>query len=257
MENSPSIVSSPRFNARFWLIFTAIICLSGIIIVSILRDRLVRDNQWQVSVVGRGRVQYEPDTARVYLGVSVDKVDKPEKALTQLNSTMDKIIASLKKMGLEDKDITTDNYSLEPQYDYVDNVSRLGGYSARQTVIVKLTGIVSSGEKVSSVISAATAAGANRVNQIIFESSDFDALKQTARLKAIADARSKAGAISSELGVRLGKVVGWWENYLYPSESVSYYGDLGKGGGGAPADPNIPVGSREIVMEVSVNYEIR
>ena len=69
------------FKPKVVLIFLAMILLAGIVIISILREKIVRDQNWQVSMVGQGRVTYEPDTALVSLGVQVDKAQTAEAAL--------------------------------------------------------------------------------------------------------------------------------------------------------------------------------
>ena len=43
------------------------VLLATIVIVAILRDRIVNQPQWQVSVTGQGKVAYQPDIAVVTL----------------------------------------------------------------------------------------------------------------------------------------------------------------------------------------------
>ena len=82
-------------------------------------------------------------------------------------------------------------------------------------------------------------------------------IKQEARLKAIVDAKKKAKTLSRSLGVRLGKIVGWWENFNPPMPP--YYGEFGGGlgGGGGVAAPVVPSGLGEINMEVNISYKIK
>ena len=238
-----------------WIL--AILALSAIVIVSILRDRIVNPPQWQINVIGQGKVNYQPDTAIVSVGVQVDKVEKADEALKQLNEKINKIYQEVQKVGIPKDDVTTQNYSLYHQYDVIDNVSKLTGYSANQTLLVKVREIQNE-EAVNRVVSAVTNAGANQINGISFEASNLNNLKQEARLKAIADARSKAGSIAGALGVRLGKVIGWWENVVYSPETPIYAkGDMAGLGGGSVGGPVIPNGSQELIMEVNVNYRIK
>ncbi len=90
---------------------------------------------------------------------------------------------------------------------------------------------------------------------IAFDVSKLEELKQEARIKAIADAKKKAQSIALALGVKLGNIVGWWENPIQvPGTTGPYYLD-GKGGEG---DQNaVPTGLHEIIIEVGVNYKIR
>lgn len=242
-------------SPKFWLLLLVILGLIAVVIISILRDKIVSQNQWQVSSIGRGRLAYEPDTASIILGVTVEKTAKPEIALKELNEKMTNVISALKKSGIANPDIATENYSLSPQYDFADNISKLSGYNASQTVVVKARDIKNSPDKVSEIIALATREGANRIENIVFEASNFDDLKQEVRLKAIADAKNKAVVIAANLGVELGKVVGWWDNWLAPIAQYNYYSD-GKGGANS-YDPNVPVGNRELVLEVTINYLVK
>lgn len=239
------------------------VAVASIAIVSIIRDRIVNYPQNQVSVIGQGKVSYQPDIATVNLGVQIDKVAKADEALNQLNSKIKNIVAAVKGQGIAPEDITTQNYSLLPQYDYVNNVSSVSGYNANQQIIIKIRGIKDNPEKVSQVISEATKSGVNQVLGINFDVANLDELKQEARLKAIKDAGSKAGTIASAAGVKLGEVIGWWENYVQGPSSSGYYSGAEKGGlGGAgmsagSASPTIPSGSLEIIMEMNLNYKLK
>jgi uncharacterized protein YggE len=240
-----------------------ILVLGAVIIVAIIRDRIVNNPQWQISVTGQGRVAYQPDTANVNMGVKVDKAAKADEALKQLNDKMNKVIESVKKAGIADEDIQTQNYTVIPHYDTVENNSKLTGYDANQIIVVKVRDIQKNSNVITKVVSAGSSAGVNQINGVSFEFSDMNKLRQDARVKAINDARSKSGEIAGALGVRLGKIVGWWENIIYPTEAqIGYKGDiggLGMGGGGDTSGGNalIPSGSQELVIEVNVSYKIK
>lgn len=245
-----------------------IAAIAAICIVSIVRDRIVNYPQWTVSVTGQGKVAYQPDIAKVTLGVQIDKVAKADDALNQLNAKIKNVVAAVKAVGIADEDITTQNYSLYTQYDYVNSVSINGGgstsvvsgYNANEQVLVKVTDVANNKERLNKVIAEASKAGANQVLGIAFEPSNLEELKQQARLKAMADARSKARGLAGVAGVRLKKVVGWWENLVQaPGINTPYYdGKGGMGGGsGISATPTIPTGNQEIIIEESINYQIR
>ncbi len=243
------------------LAFLGMILLTGIVVVALLRDRLVNVPQWQVNVTGQGKVAYQPDTAEVTIGVQVDRVYSAELAIKQLNEKMEKIITAVKTVDISAENITTQNFSLNPQYDYRDGVQIPAGYSANQQVVVKLKDISTGNDKLTKVIAEATKAGANQILGINFSISNVEELKQQARLKAIVDAKSKAGSLAEAAGVRLGKVVGWWENIIQVPGvpgSYSYYGYGGSEKGGlGDASPTLPTGSQEIIIEVSVSYKVK
>jgi hypothetical protein len=244
---------------KYILGLISILVLGAVIIISIIRDRIVNPPQWQISVAGQGKVAYQPDTANISLGVKVDKQAKAEDALKQLNDKMNKILAAIKQAGVAAEDIQTQNYSLSPRYDIVDAISKLTGYDANQTVEIKIHNLQNNNGLITKVIEAAGKTGTNQIDGISFEYADMNKLKQEARLKAIADARAKSKEISQALGVKLCKIVGWWENIVSPVDSqISYKGDVGGlGGGGGASSPVVPSGTQELVIEVNVNYQIK
>jgi uncharacterized protein len=256
MENETTI-SSPRNRARSAIVLVGMLLLAGIITVAILRDRIVNQPQWQVSFTGQGKVTFTPDIAKVNMGVQVDKKAKAEDALKELDEKMKKIYQAVEKLGIAKEDVEMQNYTLLPQYDVVNNQNKLTGYSANQVVIVKVKDIANNPDMTSKVVSAASQAGVNQINGIGFEPSDLNALKDQARLKAINDAKEKARELSVALGVKLGDIVGWWENYN--PQPVPYYGDYGGGGigGGAGGGGIIQSGSHELTLEVTINYKIK
>lgn len=245
---------------KFVLLVLALVCLAGIITVSILRDRIVNKQYRQVTITGQGRVSYEPDIAIVTLGVQIDKVAKAEDALNQLNSKVNSIIAAIKAAGISEENIQTQNYSLMPQYDYKNNVTVVGGYSANQQLAVKITGYDKDQAKLSQVIAVASKAGANQVLNLSFDVSNLNDLKQQARIKAIDDARAKSGALAAAADVKLDDISSWWENLLQAPTpySSNYSGAMGAGGiGGGGGVPQTPSGSKEIIVEIGVTYNLK
>ena len=168
------------------------------------------------------------------------------------------IIKAVTDAGVNKEDIKTQNYTLAPQYDYINsgnaNSNTLTGYNANQTVVVKIKDLKNNQDKIAKVIAAATKAGVNQIAGVTFEAADANALKQEARLKAIADARSKAQEIAKSLDVDLGDIIGMWENMISSPEPIDAY-KMGMGGGNA-ASPIVPSGKQEMVIEVNVNYQI-
>lgn len=244
------------WSPKFVLILVALVLLAGIITISILRDRIVNQQFRSVTITGQGRVSYSPDLAIVNLGVQIDKVAKPEEALNQLNSKVASIILAVKAIGIEAADIQTQNYSLYPQYDYKDNVSSVSGYNANEQLVIKVKNYDKTPDNLNKIIAAASKAGANQVNNLSFDSSKLNDLKQEARVKAIADAKDKSSALALAAGVELKDISGWYENFVQP---ISYVTDTGaKGGmGGGTSSPSTPTSDREIVIEIGVTYNLK
>jgi uncharacterized protein YggE len=165
-------------------------------------------------------------------------------------------------MGVAPEDIQTQNYSLYPEYDYNNGItsSTPTGYSANQQIIVKVKDVDKQPDKVSRVIAEASKAGANQVLGVSFDVSNLEDLKQQARLKAIADAQDKAGKLATAAKVRLGDVIGWWDNVVQvPGLQTQYYdkGGVGGAGMGNGTIAVLPNGSQEVIMEVNLNYQVK
>lgn len=234
--------------------------MTAIIIVSILRDRIVNQQQNQVSITGQGRVSYQPDTAKISLGMQVDKAATAETALNQLNDKMNKILAGVEDLGIKKEDVKTEAYSLSPQYDYKDGVNKVSGYGANQKVEIKVSNIQDDKEIISKVITAAGIAGTNQVDGINFTVSNINDLKQQARILAIKDAKSKSAALAAAAGVKLGKIEGWYENIIQPIEGQPQGGYGGSDtmlSSKAVPSPQVPSGTQEVIVEVSLNYEVK
>ena len=257
-NNNQNCKCHPTWQSpRVILVLVGMLLLAGVIIVAILRDRIVNQQFRAVTVTGQGKLSYNPDIAVVTLGVQIDKVAKPEEALNQLNNKVSGIIKAIKALGITAENIQTQNYSLYPQYDYKDNISTVSGYNANQQIVIKVLEYDKNPDRLSAVIAAASRAGANQVNNLAFDASNMNDLKQAARIKAIADAKTKSDALASAAGVRLEDVTGWYENLVNPLPSYAL--DYGKGGmgGGAVSSPATPAGSREVIIEIGVTYNIK
>ena len=245
-------------RGRAAVLLIGLILLTAVIITAILRDRIVSQQFKSVTITGQGRVTYTPDLAIVNLGVQIDKVAQPDEALNQLNTKVASIIAAVKAVGIAPADIQTQNYSLYPQYDYKDNVSVVSGYNANEQLVIKVSGYDQDQTKLSQVIAAASKAGANQVNNLSFDASNMNDLKQEARVKAIADAKAKSTALADSADVRFKDITGWYENLTVPVPMYST-ADYGKGGMGAGAavSPETPAGDREVIIEIGVTYNIK
>ncbi len=235
------------------------ILLAAVLIVAMVRDRIVNQNQWQIQVTGQGKVAYQPDIAKVTMGVRIDKAATAEEAIKQLNDKMNQVIKLVSETGIKNDNFQTQTYSLSAHYNQVYDEalqttnSQETGYNASQLLTVSVN-TTENNDMVAKVLSAGTKGGVNEIQGITFESSKIEELKHQARLEAIQDARSKSDEMSKTLGVRLGKVVGWWENSIF--NPVPMFGSMdGKGGGGG--EPNVPTGTQEVVIEVNISYLVK
>lgn len=157
----------------------------------------------ELSVVGEGKVEAIPDTAYVDLGITVSNARTVEAAQKTITDVNNKLISSLKELGIAKEDIATSNFSTYPNYAYEGGQDRIAGYNGNVTVSVK----VRNKDLISKVISQASAAGVNEIHGTRFAVDDPAKYRVEARSKAIANAKEQAEKLAKELGITLGKVV--------------------------------------------------
>lgn len=198
-----------------------------------------------IQVTGTGSVLADPDVAILNMGVSVERRSVKE-AADEAAEAMEKVISSLKGRGVADEDIQTQNFSIQPQYDYVDGKQILRGYKVINTLRVKIRDLSSVGEIIDEVVIA----GGNslRVNSILFSIDDPGKAHEEARVKAMEDARRKAEILARESGVKLGRPISISE-LVSPIPRGGYEW---KEGVVTPIQP----GTLEVKVTVSVVYSI-
>jgi hypothetical protein len=219
-------------------------------------------NHWQkpistndtIAVTAEGKVTAIPDVGLISLAVE-SRGAKVSSVQTDNTKKINDIIAFLKGLGVEAKDLRTSQYNLSPIYSYDPKTGQqnLDGYSLHQTVEVKIRQL----DKVGDILAGSLERGANQVGQLSFTIDDQDKLQQEARLKAIAKARAKAEDLAQAAGVRLGRVRSFSENINTPSPYPMYYArDMAVGLESKAAAPAIETGSQDIVVNVSLSFEI-
>jgi uncharacterized protein YggE len=202
-----------------------------------------------VSVGGSGKVTVVPDIATVSLGVAVQAKtakDARETAATQ----MTKVVAAIKALGVEDKDISTSMVSLGPVYDYATTTQRITGYQLANTVSVTVRNL----DNLAAVLDDSVNAGATAVNGISFDVADRTGAEAKARVAAMADAKAKADTLTNAAGVSITGISSITESVSAP---VWYSPEMGLAGG-AKADAATPVmpGSQDITITVNVAWLI-
>ena len=157
-----------------------------------------------VSVSASGTVNAAPDLARITTGVSSEAATARE-AMDQNNKAMAVLIAGLKSIGVEAKDVQTANVSVEPRYQNAsDNkVPRLIGYRVVNQVRITQRAVAKLGETLDKAISL----GANTMGGVGFEVSDAETLRDEARRRAMANALRRAQLYASSVGMSVDKVV--------------------------------------------------
>ncbi len=207
-----------------------------------------------ISLAAVGKVTAKPDIAMTTMGVDSEGKTVGE-AQDKNTKIMNDLIARLKDLGIEEKDIQTSNYNIYPQYDYLQDEGRvLRGYMVSQNVTVKIRDL----ENVNSVIALAGQVGATNVSGLSFTIDDMDVYINEARQDAMKKIGEKANILRNSLGVNFVSVVSYNEysnngtpTPMYEAKSLAY------GMGGADSvSPSIESGSSEVDLNVNIVFEI-
>ena len=215
------------------------------------------------SVSGDGKAVAIPDNAQFSFMV-ITEGGKQVGALQQENTTkVNKAILFVKSKSIDEKDVKTQSYNVQPRYQYF-NCPRDGGacpppeivgYTVTQSVLVKVRDFAKIGDLLSGVVQS----GANSVSDLSFTLDDPTMVQNEARAEAIAKAKAKAESLAKAGGFKLGKLLSIEEGAVgrppvyYSMEAAKY----GMGGGGVAPAPSIEPGSQEMNVSVTLKYEIR
>ena len=224
-----------------------------------------------ISVTGEGEAVAVPDMAEVSFSITAEAKDAAG-ARKLVDDKMKAIHAFLKQSGVEDNNIKTTGYTLNPKYEWkqtsasmpcvmgygcppVEGKQVLTGYEVTQSVDVRVKKIDNAGL----ILGGLTDKGASYVSGLTFKVDDEDGIKEKARAEAIAKAKAKAKTLAGELGVKLVRITSFNEGGNYPiynfARDVSMKQEMGASAPTMAA--NVPVGENKFTSSVTITYEVR
>jgi uncharacterized protein YggE len=158
-------------------------------------------NPRQVTVVGSGEVQGVPDTLTADVSVEAAAADVTT-AMNQANARQNSVLNALNASGIDPKDISTTQVSLQPQYG--DN-SVITGYRASNSIQIKIRKLDTASQVLANVVNAG--GDATRINSVSYSIEDDSKLVTDARARAFNDAKQRAEQYAGLSGLSLGKVI--------------------------------------------------
>ena len=177
----------------------------------------------RLDVNATGEVTRVPDVAIISAGV-VSRSPTATAALQDAANRMERVLAALKRAGVEDRDIQTSSVNLNAEYRYPANQApQLVGYTASNTVTIRFRDIRSSGKIVDALVSQ----GANQISGPNLIVDKPETALDEARAKAIAIGRGRADLYARSLGMRVVRVV-----------------SVNESGGSYPVPPPMPMYAR-------------
>ena len=193
---------------------------------------------------GDATVSVKPDLAIVAAGVE-SQASTASAAQSALARKAAQLIARVKAIGVADKDVTTSGYWIGPVY--TSSGQTVSGYRASEQLQLKWHNVDSVGRLLDGIVQEG---GATNVS-VSFGLNDPKAAQGQARSLAIGDARSKADAMASAAGVRVGQVLRISDLSASYRPPVPY--DVAAA---APAATQVPVGQMDVTVTVEVDFAI-
>jgi len=228
-------------------------------------DELICETGRAVQVSGTAVVNVTPDRVLIQLGIQSNG-KTPQKVEAVNSATINNITKALKRLGIEEKDIVTDWYVINPIYDDGNSLT-IEGYRIDNIVAVTLRDIT----KVNKVIVAALNAGANRVVNVEFYLSDLRKYRDQAREMAMKAAQEKARDLASAAGAQIGCVMsinenswsyyngGWYSQSrdLWTQNAMQNVAPAGGEGGALSEEGPVNLGQISVRAEISASFSLR
>ncbi|HEU4606372.1 MAG TPA: SIMPL domain-containing protein, partial [Nitrososphaera sp.] len=213
-----------------------------------------------VSTSGTATVKVDPDKVSVTIGVETN--GKTAEEATAANAElMEKVLAALRDLGIDDDQISTSWYTVYPTYEWrsppcieiypqppeCDPKNEITGYVAHNSVTVTLD----ASEDVGSVIDGAVAAGATNVNGAYFfvSTERQEEIRNGLIEDAIDNARIRANSAAAAVDMEITGVKSINLNDVY---FPVMYRDFSLESAGA-STPILP-GQQEVSMTVQVTF---
>lgn len=259
------ILNKPHWSIERILgpLLSAVVLVAGTILASrvlgplpIAVNQTVAERPTTFNVTGTSEITTVPDQVEVNLGVNVQQPTVAG-AQDEANQVINSITEQLLSLGIEKEDIKTQNYSINPQYDFSEGGNqRILGYQVNANLRVKLTDFAN----LNQAIDVATTNGANQVGGIQFTLSEEkeEELKKEARKEAITDAKENAQELATIAGLRLGNLVDVQEGtseppVMFSREAMSF--DMAAGGVEPSVPTDIQPGSTTYTYRVTLSYQ--
>lgn len=205
------------------------------------------DRRGQIVMTGTATANAKPDLALVSAGV-VTKGQSARDALAANTKTMRGVFAALKDLDIEERDVTTSNFSISPNWEHGSTGSRQNGYEVRNQVTIRLRDVSFVGAALDTLVRA----GANQAGGVQFLVDDPDALLDDARRNAVKKATERAKLYAEAAGVTLGQILEITEGRASPPPGPVFARGMEASVEAAP----IASGEQELSVSVTITWAL-
>ncbi|MBD2439199.1 SIMPL domain-containing protein [Nostoc sp. FACHB-110] len=198
---SRTALSGSQFSAgNFWKSLPLALLLFMTLVLPASAQE--KEKLWRtLTVSGRGTESIATTLSLVNLGVEIQG-KTAEEVQQEAAKRSSAVVALLKSRNVEK--LETTGIRLNPVYSYTNNVQRITGYAASNTVSFRIPT-----EKAGTLLDDAVKAGATQINGVGFIASDdaIAAARQVALKEATQDAQQQADAVFAALGLKPKEIV--------------------------------------------------
>lgn len=267
MNNTESLLTNKKF-IKTSIVFVAILAVFFFAkFIKIINPNDISNSEMMntISVTGEGEVSAVPDIAVINISIS-----KEGKLATDATDALNEMIAStlsyLKEKEVADKDIKSEYGGINPKYEREtvycvtypcpQGKTKIVAYTATQNINIK----VRVADNANEIRSGLAELGITDISGPTFSIDDKSLLQEEAKAKAISDAKEKAEKLAKNLGVKLGKVVSFYEEnegaypVVYSKANMGFGGDMESM---TIQAPELPKGENKIFSRVNITYRIK
>jgi uncharacterized protein YggE len=243
---SITVLSNYRFPTRN---FGKVLSLSIFFSAIFMLPASAQEKLWRtLTVTGRGVETISTTLSQVSLGVEIQgkSAEDVQKEAARKSSA---VVALLKKRNVEK--LTTTGIRLNPVYSYTNNVQRITGYAASNTVSFRI-----STEEAGTLLDDAVKAGATQINGVSFIASDeaIASAQKQALKKATQDAQEQAETVLSTLKLEQKDIISIQINGATPPPPPMLY--RAEAAKTSLADASTPIIAGEQEVQASVTLQI-
>lgn len=159
-----------------------------------------------ITVSGDGKVFAKPDMVEINVGFQ-ETASTSKEALDKVNNKIDEAMKVLKNNNIPDTDITTNNISVNTEYDYSTSTRKVIGQRASQTLSLKVKKIDAKAAKAVKIIDELSAINNLQMNGISFDIEDKTEFFSKARELAFNKAQQKASELAKLSKTKLTKPI--------------------------------------------------
>jgi uncharacterized protein YggE len=210
----------------------------------------------QMTVTGSAKLEVSPDCADLTMTVTAENA-RPGIATHRAQDDKAAVIAKLRELGIDSKDMKLSSLQLEPLYAPrvvdAERMPKLQGYRASITV----TATTHDFAKLPAMMEAGADAGVTQMTSQ-FRRSDLDKLKREVRELAIAAAKAKADQTAHALGIHLGRITSVAENAGGAMWRQEYFPQMTENMVATQAAGDAALGGslQPLALDITVGYEL-